>query len=139
MSRLDDLEATFKSLAEQFLAKLEESGIKVSVTSGRRTIAQQNQLYAQGRTLKGDIVTNAKGGQSPHNFGMAIDVCPYDDNGRLWWNAPKSVWLQIGIVGKECGLIWGGDFKSITDFPHFEATNWREVQAAWKAGKIEVA
>ena len=138
MDRIEDLAEEFKPLAQWLVEHCAAAGVPVRVTSGRRTIQQQNMIYAQGRTAKGRIVTNAKGGSSPHNFGMAVDVCPIVD-GKLDWNAPRSVWNKIGAIGKSLGLTWGGDFKSITDLPHFEYRTWRTVQAKWRAGKIEVA
>lgn len=41
-----------------------------------RTFAQQTEEYAKGRTKPGKIVTNAKAGQSAHNFALA---CFSDD------------------------------------------------------------
>lgn len=59
-------------------------GIKLRVAQATRTIAQQNALYAQGRTAPGRIVTNAKGGESYHNYGLAIDVIEIK-NGKTNW------------------------------------------------------
>lgn len=56
---------------------------------------------------------------SKHIDGKAIDLVPLK-NGKLWWDAPDSVWKRMGEIGKSCGLIWGGDFKGLYDTPHFE-------------------
>ena len=95
----------------------QELGKKLRVTSGLRTIAEQNELYAQGRTKPGSIVTNAKGGQSYHNFGLAIDVVEIKGPQALWSNPD---WNKIGTFGKKLGLEWGGDWTSIKDKPHFQ-------------------
>lgn len=97
-------------------------GITLRVVQGLRTISEQNVLYAQGRTTPGKIVTNAKGGSSYHNYGLAIDVVPLVNN-QPDWNYDYSKLLPYAT-----GLVWGGSFKSIKDKPHFEFTfglNWR--------------
>ena len=71
--RLATLEPSFKPKIEVLLHELEQMGIKCVVTSGRRTMAQQAKLYAQGRSTHGAIVTKAPAGSSPHNFGLAAD------------------------------------------------------------------
>lgn len=95
-------------------------GIYFQVTSTYRSIAEQDKLYAQGRTVAGNIVTNAKGGQSFHNWRVAYDVCPVV-NGKLDWNA-EGIFYAIGFFGKKVGLEWGGDFPNIKDLPHFQLT-----------------
>jgi peptidoglycan L-alanyl-D-glutamate endopeptidase CwlK len=87
------------------------------VNSTLRTFEEQAELFAIGRTKPGDIVTNAKAGESWHNFGLALDVVPLV-NGKAIWDSP--FWNRIGELGKQVGLFWGGDFKSFKDKPHFE-------------------
>lgn len=97
-----------------------------------RTYAEQNALYAQGRTAKGKVVTNAKGGRSYHNFGLAVDIVlivDKDGNGSYEtasWDTKsdfdgdgKSDWLEVVTIFKQYGWIWGGDWKFV-DAPHFE-------------------
>ena len=99
-----------------------------------RTFAEQDKLYAQGRTTRGQKVTNAKGGQSYHNYGLAIDVVlliDRDKNGThetaSWDTKPdydgdgKSDWLEIVAIFKRYGWTWGGDWK-FYDAPHFQKT-----------------
>ena len=138
MSELNTLEPDFKPKIQELLDQLSTMGITCVVTSGRRTIAEQDALYAQGRTTPGKIVTKAQGGQSPHNFGLAADLCPKDGRGELWWNAPDDVWNAMHMVGEQLGLRAGYDFKSIKDAPHYEDPNWKVTQARWKAGEISV-
>jgi peptidoglycan L-alanyl-D-glutamate endopeptidase CwlK len=101
----------------------------VRFTHTLRTIAEQDALYAQGRTTPGKKVTNAKGGQSYHNFGMAIDICLIIDGKEASWDISKdfdkdgiSDWMEIVTIFKSRGWEWGGDFKSIKDAPHFQKT-----------------
>lgn len=99
-----------------------------------RTIAEQNELYAQGRTKPGKIVTNAKGGQSYHNYGLAVDIVllwDKDGNGTFEtavWDTKtdfdgdkKSDWMEIVAIFKRYGWEWGGDWK-FSDPPHFQKT-----------------
>jgi peptidoglycan LD-endopeptidase CwlK len=112
-------------------------------TSTYRSYAEQDALFAQGRTrlfdAKGNrlgVVTNARGGQSYHNFGLAIDFCLLirtpTSNGRFVqasWNTRNDFdadgvpdWMEIVKIFKDAGFEWGGDFKSIKDMPHVQFT-----------------
>lgn len=92
-------------------------GFTVLVSQGFRSIEEQNKLYAQGRTTKGKIVTNARGGQSKHNYGKAVDFC-FIVNGEASWD--ERLYRNIGRWAKIVGLKWGGDWKSFKDLPHVE-------------------
>ena len=57
-------------------------GVRLRFSYTTRTNEEQNKLYSQGRTTKGIKVTNAKGGQSIHNYSLAFDiVILYDKDG----------------------------------------------------------
>ena len=93
-----------------------------------RTIDEQNRLYAKGRTIRGQIVTNARGGQSYHNYGLAIDIVLISE-GKATWDRKKDFdqdgqadFMEVVKIFKEHGWEWGGDFKSFKDFPHFQKT-----------------
>lgn len=90
------------------------------ITCVHRTNDEQTQLYAQGRTVPGKIVTNAKAGQSKHNKmpSEAIDIGFIRLDKKLDWS-PKLFRLFANFM-KQKGIVWGGDFKSIPDAPHFE-------------------
>jgi peptidoglycan L-alanyl-D-glutamate endopeptidase CwlK len=104
----------FMQLAIPLMARY---GLDVRIISGLRTFAEQDALYAQGRTAKGCIVTNARAGFSNHNFGTAFDIGLFLGKNYLD-ESPK--YKELGQAGKSLGLVWGGDFKSIKDEPHFE-------------------
>ena len=92
----------------------------VKIISGNRTYAEQNDLYEQGRTKDGRIVTNCRGGYSNHNFGVAFDIAVFDGAGGY---VPESHFYDdAGKIGKSLGLFWGGDWEGFEDKPHFE---WR--------------
>jgi len=101
------------------------NGIRLRISQGLRTVAEQDALYAQGRTTKGKIVTQAKGGSSWHNWGLAVDIVilyDLDGNGSFEtasWDENKH-WNFIVSEFKKAGFAWGGDFKSFKDSPHFE-------------------
>ncbi|PWJ44765.1 M15 family metallopeptidase [Sediminitomix flava] len=102
---------------EQMRLQLQKEGIYIKVIRGHRNLKEQARLYAQGRTTKGGIVTNAIPGLSFHNYGWAVDVVVFE-NGKPKWN--NRHWDRIGEVGKSLGLTWGGDWKKLVDRPHFQ-------------------
>lgn len=111
-------------LARALLHKAAENGITMVVTSGTRTYEEQDELYAQGRTKPGAIVTNARAGYSNHNFGIAFDLTEFV-SGQPVWESPR--YAVVGALGKSLGLSWGGDWRSIQDEPHFELRpDWAE-------------
>lgn len=106
---------------------LKQEGIDFEVVQGLRTWAEQDALYQQGRTTPGKIVTNAPAGSSWHNFGLAVDCCPYDENKDLQqpaldWNPSHPVWQRMISVGESLGLYSGSEFKTFKDWPHFQLT-----------------
>ena len=117
-----------------------------------RTFAEQNALFAQGRTAPGKIVTRARGGQSYHNYGLAIDIVllvDRDGNGTFEsaaWDTKsdfdgdgRADWMEVVDVFKRYGWVWGGDWKFV-DPPHFEKTfdkSIKELQALHKANKVD--
>jgi peptidoglycan L-alanyl-D-glutamate endopeptidase CwlK len=121
---LEDLHPKVKDLAEKLIATCDEQGIDILVTSTYRDFESQSALYAQGRSKPGPKVTNAKAGQSFHNWKVAFDVVPLQ-NGKPIWSTTGSaltIWRKIGAIGKELGLEWAGDWVSFKEFPHFQYT-----------------
>ncbi|RJZ09976.1 Peptidoglycan L-alanyl-D-glutamate endopeptidase CwlK [Listeria monocytogenes] len=113
-----------KSVADKtrnVIKKMAKKGIYLCVAQGYRSSAEQNTLYAQGRTKPGAVVTNAKGGQSNHNYGVAVDLCLYTSDGKnVIWESTTSRWKTVVSAMKAEGFEWGGDWKSFKDYPHFE-------------------
>ncbi|MFV1531179.1 MULTISPECIES: M15 family metallopeptidase [unclassified Phaeobacter] len=97
-----------------------------------RTHAQQNALYSRG-------VTKAKGGQSPHNYGCAVDEIHCS---RLW-NLTRKEWAVIGAIGKEVArrrnikMDWGGDWN-FYDPAHWQLSDWKRYKADIDRLGIEV-
>ena len=90
---------------------------------GRRSVAQQEKYYAQGRTKPGSIITNARGGYSFHNYGVAFDIRPVEKDERK----KKALYRKAGRIGKKLGLEWGGDWKGFPDMPHFKYTGGHSI------------
>lgn len=140
MKAYDSLADGFREKVGEVCVELGTMGIICIVTSGRRTIAEQNKLYQQGRTTPGQIVTKARGGESPHNFGLGADLCPYKPGTKeLWWTAPDDIWHAIADVAKSRGLVAGYYWSNFQDKPHVEDPDWRKTRDAWKRGEIEVS
>ena len=103
--------------ARALIAKAAANGITIKVISGLRTYDEQNDLYAHGRTKPGHIVSNARGGYSNHNFGIAFDIGVFEGSKYLD-ESPK--YKAVGALGTDLGLEWGGNWKTIQDEPHFQ-------------------
>ncbi|SHK69449.1 M15 family metallopeptidase [Epilithonimonas mollis] len=107
---------------------------QVRISQGLRTDAEQTALYSIGRTTAGRKVTNAKAGQSIHNYGFAVDIVLIIDGKTASWDT-KADWDADGIadwtecvqVFKQNGWTWGGDWTTFKDMPHFEkkGLTWR--------------
>ena len=108
---------------------------KVRITQGLRTFAEQDDLYAQGRTKPGKKVTNAKGGQSIHNYGFAVDICLIIDGKTASWDTAKdwdndqiSDWSECVKIFAKYGWDWGGNWETFKDLPHFDKRGYND----WK-------
>jgi peptidoglycan LD-endopeptidase CwlK len=120
--KLANVHPTLKTKAIELIKRAHAQGIYVLITQGYRSIAEQNELYAQGRTKPGKIVTNAKGGYSYHNFGLAFDIVIQNADGSLCWSVADKRWKTVGAIGKSLGLEWGGEWRDFPDYPHFQLT-----------------
>lgn len=120
--KLVGLHPIVRLAAERLIERSFARGVPILITQGLRTIAEQDALYAQGRTQPGKIVTNARGGYSFHNFGVAIDFCLLQPDGKsVSWTVGKD-WMIVVEIAKSLGFEWGGDWTSFKDYPHFEMT-----------------
>jgi peptidoglycan L-alanyl-D-glutamate endopeptidase CwlK len=112
----------FADLVRAAAATLEAQGTYLLVVSGLRTADEQNAPYARGRTTPGHIVTNAKAGQSMHNYGLAADIVPYlsGSAGALNWTPSTPQYQAMVDALKAQGLAWGGDWVNFKDEDHFQ-------------------
>lgn len=118
---LSDLSPKVAAMASEFINRCKAQNIDVIITSTYRDAEAQNALYAQGRTLPGKKVTNAKAGQSFHNWRVAFDFCPIV-NGKAVWN-DDALWTKCGEIAEGVGLEWAGRWKTFKEFPHCQFTN----------------
>ena len=132
---LDDLLPPVKERVEKFLNAAKAAGIDLLITSTYRDNASQDALYAQGRTTPGKKVTNAKAGQSWHNYKCAVDVVPIVA-GKPRWDVKDEVWQQVGALGKAAGLEWAGDWKKFKEYPHFQYTGGLTLAQLQSGAKI---
>ena len=95
-------------------------GINIILVQGFRSFAEQDALYAKGRTEVGKIVTNAKGGYSFHNYGLAFDFCPLRADGSTDWDDMKK-FERVGARAEDIGMTWGGRWK-MKDMGHCQFT-----------------
>ena len=133
--KLEDLLPQVRSRVEAFIKAADDEGIDLLVTSTYRDNASQEALYAQGRTTPGKVVTNARAGQSFHNYRCAVDVVPIR-NGKPVWDSKDPVWQAVSRLGKAAGLEWAGDWKRFREFPHFQYTGGLTLAQLQQGSKI---
>lgn len=120
-------------LLQQKIAELEKlckkNGLKIGIGECLRTVAEQDALYAQGRTTPGNRVTNARGStySSQHQWGIAFDF--YRNDGTGAFNEEGNFFARVGSLAKTLGLGWGGDWKSPVDQPHLYLPSWGSTTA----------
>ncbi|WP_082238348.1 M15 family metallopeptidase [Salinicoccus sp. YB14-2] len=122
----DSLHPEVAEKADILKEKAAEKDITIQLTDGFRTHEEQDALYAQGRTEPGNIVTNARGGESYHNYGLAVDFAVVND-GQIMWDTSydgngngKSDWEEVAEIAKDVGFTWGGDWEDFKDYPHLQ-------------------
>ena len=131
------MKAIVKEKVLDIIEKAYAEGIYVLITSGYRSVAEQNKLFAKGRTtaqlralgvygVEGkpneDKVTNAIGSQSNHTQGIAVDYCLTNKTATEdYWVVNKD-WKRVAAIAKSMGFAWGGDWKGFVDNPHLEYT-----------------
>ena len=103
--------AAAKSLAAQ-------RGLDVKCICGLRSYAEQDALYAKGRTTAGPKVTKAPAGHSMHNFGLAIDLGVFSRDGKTY-HGDHPLYRELGPLGESLGFEWGGRWKFV-DEPHYQ-------------------
>lgn len=139
--RLSLVHPLLSTKVRQAYILLQTQGITIRVVQGLRTMAEQNADYAQGRTTKGSIITNAKGGQSYHNYGLAVDAVPGIQGLSSWqpnWN-PSSADFKAMIktcvgVGLEAGALWT---TMKNDYDHFQMPGFPNAPTAEMLAALE--
>jgi peptidoglycan L-alanyl-D-glutamate endopeptidase CwlK len=134
--RIEDLHPALQPLATEFVARCAARQVDVLIVCTYRDGAEQDALYAQGRTKPGAKVTNARAGQSAHNHTIngkpaarAFDAVPLL-HGKPIWEDPRDAdndwsndfgWKVMGAVAAELGLVWyGAPGSAFREAPHFQ-------------------
>lgn len=141
---------SFAKVLEEFERRLGVAHLPFQLFMGLRDFASQDELYAQGRTKPGNIVTNARGGDSLHNYGLAadyvLDGMP-DKPGTQWsWEIKSDLnqdgandWLQMAQIAQNCGMEAGYFWKKFPDAPHVQMTfgfTLQEIKEIYQSGSI---
>jgi peptidoglycan L-alanyl-D-glutamate endopeptidase CwlK len=156
---LDLLASPFREKAYCLLAEIKRLGLPFVPFEGRRAFSRSAKLFQQGRTLisgvwkkTGSTVTNAHAGESPHNWGLAVDFVldvkspwfngedrptgPWDDGfekGKLVRPVVQLAWQKFGAAVESVGLTWGGRWTGLRDLPHAELPRWETLRPAdWR-------
>ncbi|WNS42862.1 M15 family metallopeptidase [Paenibacillus sp. MMS20-IR301] len=145
-ARLSGLHPAVLAAANSLIERSFACGVPILITQGLRTCAEQEVLYAQGRTKPGAIVTNARGGYSYHNYGLAVDFALLlPDGSNVSWDMNRdgdndriADWLEVVQQAKELGFEWGGDWTTFKDYPHFQLSFGLPL-AALRAGEKPAA
>lgn len=129
---LKELQLPAQDVFRAWLKDCADAGVEVLVYCTYRSPAEQNELYSHGRTKPGPVVTNATGGNSMHQYRVALDCVPML-MGKPQWDADKTYAL-MATLAKPHGIEWAGDWKRFREFPHFQYTQGLSL-ADFKAGK----
>lgn len=141
---IKDLHPDLQFICAEFIKKCSEQGADIILTCTYRSNEEQDREFARGRTVSsgidvvpvirplGRIVTNARAGQSAHNFTIngkpaakAFDIVPVV-NGRAIWAVKHPAWQIAGKIGQDLGLVWyGAPGSHFREMPHFEMRDWR--------------
>lgn len=142
---LSGLHLNAQAAARRLLSLARSAGFTARLLSGTRSYAEQDRLHAQGRYGNaGPRVTNARGGQSNHNFGIAWDIGLFDGSGGYLngdTDAEIAEYRRLGQAARPLGLEWGGDWHSIPDVPHYQLPTGRsvaETRRLFEAGEAYV-
>jgi len=135
LERISKLHPSVRKEVESIVTEINTrltGGAKVRIAQGHRTIAEQDALYRQRPK-----VTNAKGGQSVHNYGFAVDIVLIINGKDASWDVKKdwdgdkvADWDECVKVFAKYGWSWGGNWVTFKDMPHFDKigyNNWRTM------------
>ncbi len=126
--RIKDCHPATHTKMNTWLVNCSTRNVGVRIVQGIRTFGYQDELYAQGRTKEGLIVTDAEGGESWHNYGLAFDFALLHKDRSVTWDMLEDLdhdgisdWMEAVEAAKELGFEWGGDWTGEKkDFPHFD-------------------
>ncbi|QBP42788.1 M15 family metallopeptidase [Paenisporosarcina antarctica] len=128
--------------SNQLLERVEKIGIPIIISDSFRSIESQDVLYDKGRSIEGSIVTYARGGQSYHNYGLAIDFVLLNSDGTISYDLQRDLngndepdWFEVVRIAKDLGFLSGAEWPGFKDYPHLEYTfglSIRDLQNGWR-------
>ncbi|GGJ90592.1 hypothetical protein GCM10007063_11400 [Lentibacillus kapialis] len=123
----ESLDPVVAEKTDKLIEQAAGNQIDVVITESVRSHEAQDALYEQGRSEDGKVVTYAQGGESYHNYGLAVDYALRKQNGTITWdmqydgnNNGKSDWLEVADMAKGLGFEWGGDWQNFKDYSHLQ-------------------
>ncbi len=139
--KLEDLDPSVCTAAKAALTECEAAGLDVLIYCTYRDFEAQADLYASGRTKPGAWKTNAKAGQSWHNWRCALDLVPLRHGKPIWGTTGNGIdtdptdderddlelWQRVAVIFKSRGFEWGGDWLRARDFPHFQRPDGQSI------------
>lgn len=125
----DALDLNLQPLAQSVITYAQSIGAVVQISSTLRTFAEQDYLYTQGRSRAGAIITNAQGGQSYHNYGLAFDLVPTKLPSDM---TQTELWAHLGAFAETIGLEWGGHFNDYDHFEYHPQFTWHDIIGYFK-------
>lgn len=130
--KLQKVHRNLASKATDLLLLATSAGYELTIVQGLRTFAEQDALFA-----KRPKVTNARGGQSMHNYGLAVDFA-FIVNGKINWD--EKLYSNIGKWANDVGLEWGGNWKHFKDLPHCQLKglpSYKELLPIYHTGGLQ--
>jgi peptidoglycan L-alanyl-D-glutamate endopeptidase CwlK len=119
--KVSDLVPAAQHACDEWLALCRSNGLDILITCTYRSPEEQNELYAYGRTKPGPKRTNARGGQSAHQWRTAIDFCVMV-NGKPDWD-DLALYKKAGALAKQVGFEYAGEWRSFREFCHIQLPN----------------
>lgn len=148
---IEALNLQFQPKVKELLrrARLEGLNCFIPHDGAARTQVEQMDQYAKGRHHDDTgrwafndpvhhlgVVTNALPKDSPHCHLAAVDVAIVEHGNMLTMGPnldPKErgrqlgLYSQLGQIGEDLGLVWGGRWIHIHDYDHFEMLGWQTL------------
>lgn len=134
--KITDCHPLLQPMVHDFMRKCEMAGVDILITCTWRSPEEQDELYAQGRTKPGHIVTNARAGQSAHNAvlnglpaALAIDVVPLRLGKPVWGTGGDDLvlWQKVIKAGEDAGLESASRWTKMREYPHLQHPKYKEL------------
>ena len=132
--KIDELQPKVQAAVLAAIHDCQAAGLEVLISCTYRSPEEQQVLYNQGRTTPGKIVTNAKPGQSFHQYRVAIDLYPLV-SGKPDFTGKALQWTKIAKIFQEHGFEWGFNWTRFKEMPHFQMTGGHPL-AYFQAGGL---